>query len=833
MQTVSRLTETFAPSHYSLSLDIDRPGRSFKGTVSIQGELLQDGPIKLHAKDLTINDCVIDGHAASVTIGENDEITATFDGLLPGTHMLVLGFSGTINDHMHGMYPCYFEHEGEKKELVATQFESHHAREVFPCVDEPEAKATYDVTLLTEPVAVVLGNMPVVSQKTEGNRLVTTFGTTPRMSSYLLAWVYGDLHKKTAHTKRNVEVNVWATPVQSSESLYFALDIAVRATEFFEEYFGVDYPLPKCDHVALPDFSSGAMENWGLITYREAVLLADPKTASITSKRWTAMVVAHELSHQWFGNLVTMRWWNNLWLNESFANLMEYLAPDALHPEWNLWLDFSSQETVMSLRRDAIDGVQPVQVDVHHPDEITTLFDPAIVYAKGGRLIRMLLLYIGEEAFRAGLKSYFEKHAYGNTEEDDLWDAFAVASGKNITGFMTDWITQPGYPVVHVSPTGLRQEQFFIGPHTASKQLWPLPLDASDASLPAIFETANLDVAVPAGTNLNVRDGSHFISHYETSLFAALVQSVQAGTLAPIGRFQLLHEQTLLARAGIVPSADLVPLLSAYENETSENVWEIIAGTIGELKKFVEQDTVAEKALKQLTGRVAAKQFARLGWDMQTGEPETDTKLRATILGLMVYAEDSAVLAEAKKRYDTLELDAMDPELRPLLLSAVVRHFADKAAAEKLFEQYKSTHSSDLQLDICAGLTSTRDPEVIAMLLGMLIDTKAIRTQDTSRWFAYLVRNREARTSAWQWMKDNWGWIETTFGGDKSYDSFPRYSATGLVTRDQLADYKAFFEPKKSVAALNRVISMGISEIEGRVEVIERDGEAVRAALTN
>jgi len=223
--------------------------------------------------------------------------------------------------------------------------------------------------------------MPVVSQKTENNRLVTTFETTPVMSSYLLAWVYGDMLSKTAKTKNDVEVTVWATVAQSDAALDFSLDIAVRALEFFEQYYGVPYPLPKCDHVALPDFSSGAMENWGLITYRESVLLVEPGIAGVSSRHLAALVIAHELSHQWFGNLVTMKWWNNLWLNESFANLMEYLGPDALHPEWQIWNDFNSHEAVAALRRDAIDGVQSVQVDVNHPDEISTLFDPAIVYA--------------------------------------------------------------------------------------------------------------------------------------------------------------------------------------------------------------------------------------------------------------------------------------------------------------------------------------------------------------------------------------------------------------------------------------------------------------------
>src|SRR5690606_2848949 len=252
---------------------------------------------------------------------------------------------------------------------------------------------------------------------------------------------------------------------QPAASLDFALDIATRTIDFFENYFDTPYPLPKSDHVALPDFSSGAMENWGLVTYREIALLDDPTTTSVSSKHYIATVIAHQLSHQWFGNLLTMKWWNNLWLNESFAALMEYIAVDALHPEWNVWLDFATMESIMALRRDSLDGVQAVQVDVNHPDEISTLFDGAIVYAKGARLLRMLQHYIGHEAFQAGLKAYFATYKYGNTEGDDLWNALAGASGKDIAGFMNTWISQSGYPVVQVSQNGndvaLTQQQFF------------------------------------------------------------------------------------------------------------------------------------------------------------------------------------------------------------------------------------------------------------------------------------------------------------------------------------------------------------------------------------
>lgn len=829
MTTVRRLIEFFIPTHYSLSLTIDREARTFSGTVTIEGTPTQQD-FYVHTKDLTITSCVVNGRNANYTLEENDELHIQPATAILDSSTVVLEFSGVITDQMHGMYPCYFNHNGKKKELLATQFESHHAREVFPCIDEPEAKATFDVTLTTERDVTVLGNMPVSSQTTQENLLVTSFDTTPRMSTYLLAWVVGELHSKTANTKSGVEVNIWATPAQSPASLDFALDIATRTIDFFDEYFGVPYPLPKADHVALPDFSSGAMENWGLITYREVALLADPATTSISSKRYIATVVAHELSHQWFGNLVTMKWWNNLWLNESFANLMEYIAVDALHPEWDIWLEYSSHETIMALRRDAIDGVQAVQTEVNHPDEISTLFDGAIVYAKGGRLLRMLQHYIGHDAFREGLRSYFKKYAYQNTEGDDLWAELSSASGKDITQFMNAWISQPGYPVVHIEETGIRQEQFFVGEHEPSTALWPIPLEASSEIEQPLLDTKLSNVQLLPGDRLNVGDTAHFVTHYPTDHLASIIDLLKADKLTPLDRLQLLHEQTMLARGSVISSAELIPLIVAYKEETAESVWDIIGLTIGELKKFVESNSDAESHLRELSRSIAENEYQRLGWNQKDGEAETDTRLRATILGLTLYGEDKEAITAAHELYNE-GLSALNPELRSLLISNEVRHFETPELIDSLIHEYQTTASSDLQMDICSGLTSTKNPATIEKLLLIMKDSSIVRSQDAFRWFVYLIRNREAREASWKWLQESWDWVEKTYGGDKSFDDFPRYAAAGLATRAQLDEYKAFFTPMMEIPALTRVIQLGIAEIEARVDIIEKDSAAVNDAL--
>ena len=833
MTKVPRLLDTFTPNHYSLTLDLTRAEeKEFSGTVIISGNSTSES-ILLHSKGLTIQSATIDNQPADVSFGEFDELRLSQPNLKNGNHTIHIIFSGNITDAMHGLYPCYFTHDGIKKQLFATQFESHHAREVFPCVDEPAAKAEYDLTLVTRTGITVLGNMPVKFQKENGDSLTTTFEKTPRMSSYLLAFVIGELHKKSARTESGVEVNVWATPAQNENTLDFALDIATRSIDFYDEYFGVKYPLPKSDHVALPDFSSGAMENWGLITYRESCLLADPELTPESSRRFIATVIAHELSHQWFGNLVTMNWWNDLWLNESFANMMEYVAIDALHPEWRMWEDFATNEVTAALRRDSLDGVQSVQADVNHPDEISTLFDPAIVYAKGGRLLVMVRKLIGEETFRTGLKSYFEKFAYKNTVGNDLWQELESASGQPIVNLMNAWISQPGIPVVSVSNSHdaaiLSQERFFIGEHQPSDALWPIPLFANQPLDVKILNQKETTVSIEKPLQLNCGLSAHFVTKYDESSREYLLKNITE--LPTLDKICILQDVTILARAGFENSASLLPLALSLKTETNEKVFGMAAGALTELRKFVDDNDAARDSLKKISGEFAHTTFKELDWDEKAGESDDDRERRTTALSLMMYSEDEEVLNEAKTRFDNNKLEDLPTETRALIISANVRHFETPEMIENLFTAYKNTPSNDLQNDIAIGLTSTKNPKTAEKILANIKDSNIIRPQDASRWFVYLIRTRESRQIAWNWLKENWAWVEEKFGDDKSYDDFIRYAATALLTTDELDDFRQFFEPMENIPALTRTIKLGITEIKARTELIEQDKADVLSAL--
>lgn len=830
MQTVQRLFTYFEPKHYTLVLDLHREERTFSGTVVIDGRKTGGYEIMLHAKDLDVSSITVDDTVVEFE-QSGDELTITPD-FPAGDYCVTVQFTGHINDPMHGLYPCYFEVNGVKKELLATQFESHHAREVFPCIDEPEAKATFDLALITESGVEVLSNMPKLegSGVKEEGRQVTRFQTTPRMSTYLLAFVVGELQKKTATSKHGVEVHVWSTKAQTLTSLDFALDVATRAVDFYDDYFGTPYPLPKADHVALPDFSAGAMENWGLITYRESALLAEQNAAQET-KEYVASVISHELSHQWFGNLVTMRWWNNLWLNESFASIMEYVCVDALQPDWHVWDDVTMQEGLQALRRDATDGVQAVQTDVQHPDEINSLFDGAIVYAKGARLMRMMLEYVGTGAFRSGLQTYFKDHAYSNTEADDLWNAMALASGKDVAGLMNAWISQPGYPVVTVSKNELAQERFFIGDHEPDKTLWPIPLFANNPDFPDLLRDESLRVDAPKDILLNTGDRGHYITRYDTKRLVTLRKQIASNELPAVDRLRLLHEQALLVEAGMLDAGELIPLLLAYKTCQEEPVWAMVSTVAKKLQGFVEGNKDATKRLREFYVELVKQPYERLGWVARHDELPSDAQLRADILNLAIHSHSRELTAGAQEVFNNSRIEKIDANIRVSVLRAVLDWQHDDAMFDELFAVYKGTQSPELKHDLMYSLSSVRSPHAKQALFTALQDSSIIRPQDFKLWVMLLLHTPENRYETWRWLVDNWDWVTATFASDMSYDRLLQYCGNYLSTRKELDEFTKFVSDKREIPGLARAIAIAEKQIAARVELLEKQSANVIAAL--
>lgn len=851
-KSVKRLYEQFQPEHYALTIHPDKQAMTFSGSVTVRGKKTGRPSQRLtfHQNGLKISSATITKHdKKGDTIHEVTRINNqgslhevrlhTDDQLFPGAYTVTMAFSGTITRDMVGLYPCYFKVDGKEDFLLATQFESHHAREVFPCIDEPEAKATFDLTVIHDRNLVALGNTPIkaaVDSVAHKNSRETTFETSPKMSTYLLAFVLGNMHSVSGTTKSGVDVNIWGPVSQPKEAFAFALDVGIRTIEFFEEYFDTPYPLPKADHVGLPDFAVGAMENWGLITYREACLYLYPDAISQSTKELVALVIAHETSHQWFGNLVTMEWWDDLWLNESFANMMEYEAVDALFPDWQIWDSFITAEGLSAYRRDATPGVQAVKTAVHHPDEINTLFDPSIVYAKGGRLLYMLKNYLGENTWRAGLTTYFKKHAYENTKGADLWAALSEASKQDIGAFMNPWLERSGYPVVSIDQTTdsvtITQEHFLDNPEKAdTARLWPVPLFASEATVAPLLQDKTLTQPVTSASaiRLNTEAKGHFITRYVSDTYREKLYD-QISELSVVDRLTLLSNSTMLARAGYESYADTLELLMAYREETEEAVWDIMSLVIADARRFIDVDETLEQPLKQVVSTLVATEYARLGWEEQADESAADQKLRSTVVGLSAYAEDEATVAKALELFDAYKINQSNvpAQLRGIVFAVAVKQ-AHADAVEYLLNLYSETNSSDLQRDVAGALTATKDVAVAGRLLAFAMDYKNVKPQDADRWVFYLLRNRYTRDHTWQWMEDNWQWVEDTYAKDKTFDYWPRYAASVCSTPAQQQRYEAFFTPKSADPMLGRNITIGIEEITNRVAWLTRDIAAVQA----
>lgn len=840
--SVARFIESFIPENYNLFLDINRSEKTFSGNVAITGEAL-DNHISLHQKDLTIHSVLLDNESLNFQM---DDANEAFHIELPETGVLtlVIEFSGRITDNMTGIYPSYYTHNGEKKEIISTQFESHFAREAFPSIDEPEAKATFDFSLKfdAEEGDIALSNMPEINSHLREETGVWTFETTPRMSTYLLAFGFGALQGKTAKTQNGTEVGVFATVAQAANSVDFALDIAVRVIDFYEDYFQVKYPIPLSYHLALPDFSAGAMENWGLVTYREVYLLVDENSSAV-SRQQVALVVAHELAHQWFGNLVTMKWWDDLWLNESFANMMEYVSVDAIEPSWNIFEDFQTTGVPHALQRDATDGVQSVHMEVNHPDEINTLFDSAIVYAKGSRLMHMLRRWLGDEAFAKGLKAYFEKHQYNNTVGRDLWNALSDASGKDVSSFMDTWLEQPGYPVVNAEVVDdtliLSQKQFFIGEHEDKGRLWEIPLNSNWKGLPDTLSEERIEIpnySQLAAQNegalrLNTANTAHYITEYQGKLLDSILD--EFATLDTVSKLQILQERRLLAESGRISYASLITLLDLVEKEESFLIAQAKSQILSGLKRFIDEDTEAEVHYNALVRRQFQNDFERLGFEAKEGESDEDEMVRQTMLGYLIQADyQPAVLAAASIFQAHKEnLESISASVRGLVLINQMKQENSLELVEEYVNAYVATNDSNFRRQLTQAVAYLKNQEGLDYVLGHLKDKNVVKPQDLYLWYLSFLNKSYAQETIWNWAKENWEWIKAALGGDMSFDTFVNIPASVFKTQERLDQYIAFFEPQTSDKGLERNILMGIKTIAARVDLIDKEKAAVESTL--
>lgn len=841
-----RLSSHVSPSRYRLMIHPSHDHQSFKGEETI--ELTLSKPTKsiiLHSADLTIESAEIFGsetskklwQAAEISYNPEDEIaTFTFAKAVIGKCELKLKFRGNITEKLAGFYRSTYQHGGEKKTLATTQFEPVDARRAFPCFDEPSQKAVFDITLMVPKGQIAISNTYPISETPllrggagEGLYEVVKFAPTPKMSTYLVAFIVGNFDYVEAKTSGDVRVRIFATPGKKHQSQY-ALDTAVKILDFYTEYFGIKYPLPVLDLIAVPDFPVGAMENWGAITYRETGLLVDPDHSSAAAKQRVTLVIAHELAHQWFGNLVTMEWWTQLWLNEGFASWIEFLAMNHIHPEWNMWEQFHTMDKAEGMHLDALGNTHPIESVVNHPKEISSLFD-AVSYHKGASVIHMLHAYLGPKLFQKGLQHYLKKHAYQNTVTKDLWDSFTKVSGVNIAKLMDHWITQPGFPVVSVSlkakVLSLSQERFFSNPKSKfpTKKLWQIPVLIRQAGERQVVKTlfAKKSAKISLKNNadwtlINSEQAGFFRTLYIPELLALLHTPIRAKTFGPIDRLSILSDTFSAARAGLTKTEPLLKLLSAYHDEDNYNVWSEIAGVVGALDYMLHGHKL-QKKLHAYGCELFAPIIHKLGYAPKSSDSHSDALLRALAFGQLGRYGHTETLAHAQKLFQAHVQEGKEiyPDLRAAVYQTIALHGGAKEYEALLALWHKASMQEEKnRLAVALGLFP--DPKLSLRTLEFSM-SDAVRQQDSRIVQAGVIGNPEASKVLWQWTEKNWGLLYERFSHTGSLFNFIVLGLFGhFQTSEQVKAAKAFWKiNKEKQKGAERPFAQAIESVEGRL----------------
>lgn len=774
-----RLTDTIIPIHYKLTLAPDLDACTFAGeeTITIK--------IQRATKTVTLHSVNLDIRSVYIVVGKNtqfahnvsyddknESVTFSFTKSLPtGKARLILSFRGVLSDSLRGFYQSRYIHEGKEKILATTQFEATDARRAFPCFDEPAQKAVFDVSLIVPSDKTAISNtLPVATREHSPGFQVIDFAPTPKMSTYLLAFIIGDFEHLERKTKSGVKVRVFTTPGKKGQAK-FALDTTVRCLEFYESYFGIPYPLDTLDTIAIPDFESGAMENWGAITYRESAILVDDAHSSLSNKQWVAIVICHELAHQWFGNLVTMEWWTDLWLNEGFASYIEYLAADHLFPEWKLWEQFVAIDHAIALRLDSLKTTHPIEVDVHDPSEISEIFDE-ISYQKGAAVIRMLAGYLGQEDFRKGLSYYLKKHSYKNTSTIHLWEAFEKISKKPVTKMMKVWTRSGGHPLVTVTEKGdklvFRQERYFRSPISKKlsqdKTVWPIPLSMFGGSERTYIKllmdkkTLSVDRGGHPWIKVNMDEEGVYRTRYSPKLLMELRPAIEKKLLTPEDRLGIVRDLFSLSEAGEYPIKEALEFLSAYKEEDNYIVWSEIVSGLSRVKNLYYREAWIggyRAYVRDLLKHIVKK----VGFTKRPSESHSESLLRLLILSNASVYGMKEVIAHARK---TFAKGNVHPDLRGYVYATYARHGGDTEYA-RLMAMYKKETLHEEKNRLGSALGHFKDKTLLAKTLTFSLSSD-VRPQDAPSIIASVWSNHAGRELAWQFLKKNWKVILERYG---------------------------------------------------------------------
>ncbi|MDQ3245132.1 MAG: M1 family metallopeptidase, partial [bacterium] len=774
-----RLSKEIVPTEYDIKLHPDLENFTFVGEEEVKIEIKKETKIiTLHSKEIQIDTASINSIFATISYNEESE-TATFtfkNKIKIGKYKLKINFKGILNDKMRGFYRSSYIYEGKMHNMATTQFEATDARRAFPCFDEPAHKAVFHVSLVVPKGKTAISNtVPVSNTKHESGFEVIKFAPSPKMSTYLLAFIVGDFEYIEQKSKRGVIVRVYTTPGKIHQAK-FSLDVTVKVLDFYEEYFDIPYPLNTLDMIAIPDFQSLAMENWGAITFREVGLLVDEKNTSVSSKELIVEVIAHELAHQWFGNLVTMEWWTHLWLNEGFASYVPYLVIEKLFPEWNIWERFNSQRLGSALKLDALANTHPIETEVHHPNEIGEIFDE-VSYSKGASVIRMLADYLGEKDFRDGLRYYLKKHSYKNTKTIHLWQAFEKISKKPVEKIMQNWTQKSGYPVIKASLGTsnanliLKQERFFSNSTSKSKSkdttTWQVPISFNlESKLPEKILLSNKNILLGGLTakwvKLNSNESGFFRTAYSRELLDGLHEPVLNKILNPIDRLGIVRDLFALSEAGIIPTTDALEFLSSYKNEDNYPVWVEIAGGLAKLKQLLAK-TKKKEAFDIFCLALFSPLAHSLGWEKKKNEKHTDALLRSLSISFAGRSGDKKIIIDSKKKFTHMRKGShIDADLRNTIYGIVASN-GTKKEYDIFIKLYKNEVLHEEKNRIGHALTDFRDVKLLEKTCEFATN-KHVRIQDTVSILSGIAINPIGRDVWMQFIIKNWKELLNKYG---------------------------------------------------------------------
>ncbi|KAG0307254.1 hypothetical protein BGZ98_000703 [Dissophora globulifera] len=833
------LPTTVTPSHYTLTITPDLKEFTFRGYVEIDINIHEaTETIQINTKELTIKYGRVEVNgttleAIETTFDEHRETTTfTFESKLPkGPAVLSINYDGILNDKMAGFYrSSYKDAEGNAKIMGVTQFQATEARRAFPCWDEPSAKATFSIKLVIPTELVALCNMPVEQiTAVEPEEKTVHFEKTPVMSTYLICWAVGEfeyVESTTTKLANPVTCRVYTLPGLKEQGR-FAVDITPKILEYFSEIFGTDYPLPKMDQIAVPDFDLGAMENWGLIAYRTVALLFDEKTSDLRFKEQVASTVAHELAHQWFGNLVTLEWWDHLWLNEGFATWVGTLAVAHLFPEWDTWPAFVVTDVQRGLAMDSLRSSHPIEVLVNDPHEIHQIFD-AISYCKGASVIRMLSHWLTVDVFLAGIRLYLKRHEYSNATTDDLWAALSDESKIDVGEFMDTWTRVIGLPVLNVTEAdgvvSVEQHRFLstndVKPEDDETIWWvpmgvhPKPTSINDPN--QTLKARSLKFEVPEGPYLFNKDYSGFFrTNYPPSAITRIGKAILEGSdlLSLSDRAGLIADMSSLAKSGHTATKNFLDLVQYFKNEDTYVVWELLVQRVGEIATIFANNDRVYQGMNHFQRDLIDGMVKKVGWEYPEDEDYLTSRLRNVILRTAGRSGHEATVAEAQRRFaifvsDPSQESILHPSIRQTTFEIVLRCGGEEEFRSVL-KYFHNAPKQDQQVVALLALGHVCQPKLIAEVHQLAI-SEHVRQQDINYVLNGLSMNPKARLLTWEFIKSNWLFLSeryksslTLLGGCVKHP-LAFMSGAGLV--EEVTEFFADKDTKNFQRALDQAI---------------------------